>query len=383
MTALLHRVRDLAIRPAARVTRSRSSHAGQTILVIQPDHLGDILLAQPAVQSIRDRFPTERIVGVVGPWSREIAEIAWPVDELITINFPGFERIQEPKRVLEPYLALRSAADLLSQFDPGPAFILRPDAWWAAWLASIVTPGPIVTACNDRMASFATHCTDISAYLHTTARAIAIASGDETEREMGAITPESYPIQLSWQPEAASIAHDVLNECGISERYVVIHPGSGADVKRWPNDRCRVVARALAEAGIPVIVTGSSGESAMAEAIATVSASVYPLAGKTSLPVLIELLRGATLAIGPDSGPLHLAVGCATPSIHLYGPSNPQRWGPWGPSPRHRVLSAGWSCSRCGDLSSARQAGCGCMLAISVDDVICLALEMIERNAAH
>lgn len=105
------------------------------------------------------------------------------------------------------------------------------------------------------------------------------------------------------------------------------------------------------------------------------------LAGSTPLPVLVELLRGASVVLGPDCGPLHLAVGAGAPTVHLFGPSDPGRYGPWGDPARHVVVSAGWSCPRCGDLSMERRPGCGCMLAITPELVIDTTRWLLHQHA--
>jgi ADP-heptose:LPS heptosyltransferase len=88
-------------------------------------------------------------------------------------------------------------------------------------------------------------------------------------------------------------------------------------------------------------------------------------------------MRGATAVVGPDCGPLHLAVAVGTPSVHLFGPSDPVRYGPWGDPRKHRVIRAGWTCPSCGDLSMMRPVGCGCMLAIQADDVMTAIDELV------
>jgi ADP-heptose:LPS heptosyltransferase len=63
---------------------------------------------------------------------------------------------------------------------------------------------------------------------------------------------------------------------------------------------------------------------------------------------LVALLARASVVLGVDSGPLHLAASQGTPTLHLFGPSDAARFGPWGDPARHRVLRAGLWCSPCG-----------------------------------
>jgi heptosyltransferase-2/heptosyltransferase-3 len=121
--------------------------------------------------------------------------------------------------------------------------------------------------------------------------------------------------------------------------------------------------------GWPVLVTGAPGERDLVRELCAGSPNAVPLAGATTLPELIEVLRGAALVAGPDTGPLHLAVATGTPTVTLYGPTSIAQFGPWGPTTRHQALAAGWSCPHCGDVAD-RPQGCGCMLAITTAQVI-------------
>ena len=376
MQQLTSQLRDVLLPVAGRIRRHEWGDRDDAVLIFQPDHLGDILLSQPAVQCLRGRFPSSTLIAVVGPWSREITSMAWPVDEIVALSFPGFTRDGSGSS-LAPYRQLHVEARRLEPIQARSAFILRPDAWWAAWLASRVVPS-VVTADVPRSRQFATRPIPIAVDEHAAIRAARIAAeGDVTALP----TRSSSPLHLRDVPGASTEVDQLLQKHQIEERFVVIHPGSGAAVKEWPAHRWRAVAEALANQGSQVVLTGSSSEAELCEAIAGSDPRRVSLAGNTSLPVLAEIMRRAAIALGPDSGPLHLAVAVGTPSVHLFGPSDAGRYGPWGDPARHRVVSAGWSCPRCGDLSPHRGPGCGCMLAIQPDDVLDAARSVLTDHA--
>ena len=105
------------------------------ILVIRPDHLGDLLFATPALRFVRERFPDAHIATLVGPWGVPVLASNSDIDELLTCSFPGFTR--QPKgSPLAPYQLLRSEAHRLATMRFDLAFILRFDHWWGAWLAA-------------------------------------------------------------------------------------------------------------------------------------------------------------------------------------------------------------------------------------------------------
>lgn len=367
MAAFRHTVRDATIAQSARFTRKRRSGATtDTVVVVQPDHLGDVLFSLPAVKYLRSEYPDSRLVGIVGPWSEAIARRVWDVDKIEVFPFPAFDRNHSEQSVISAYFQLLPLARLISGHMPRAVVVMRPDDWWSAWAASISNSGEIFTSTDRRVDPFSTRRSDIPEGLHAVERAFAIASGGAPS-----IAPATHPLR---------VPRDDSDCSGFKAPYVVIHPGSGADVKLWPPKRWRNVASRLVSDGFRVVVTGSNSEIGLANEVVDGVVGAVSVAGKTSLDELIQILSGATLVAGPDCGPLHLAVACSAPTVHLFGPSDPVRYGPWGDPARNTVISAGWNCSRCGDLSPSRPSGCGCMLAINVDQVTNAIRDVVGRN---
>ena len=119
------------------------------------------------------------------------------------------------------------------------------------------------------------------------------------------------------------------------------------------------------------MVTGGPDEQALAAAVvAAAGDGVVNLAGQTPFGVLAALLAQASLVLGPDSGPLHLAVAVGAPTVHLFGPADPVRFGPWGPPARHRVLVSGWTCAPCGKLDWTDLPEHGCVRDITPAQVL-------------
>ncbi|PRX48597.1 ADP-heptose:LPS heptosyltransferase [Prauserella shujinwangii] len=123
---------------------------------------------------------------------------------------------------------------------------------------------------------------------------------------------------------------------------VVVHPGAAYPARRWPAERFAAVARELAAAGHDVVVTGGAGERALAARVAALAGlpSGAVLAGETDLTGLAALVSAAALVVCGDTGVGHLATAFGTPSVLLFGPTAPARWGPPA-DPRHVVLWAG------------------------------------------
>ena len=107
---------------------------------------------------------------------------------------------------------------------------------------------------------------------------------------------------------------------GFRERMVII-PAAGRPEKEWPVENFRELARRI---GPKALVVWGPSEQPKAEAVEA------ELAPTTGLRQLARILRDATVVIGGDTGPLHLAAALGTRVVGLYGPTNPERNGPYG-----------------------------------------------------
>lgn len=167
-----------------------------------------------------------------------------------------------------------------------------------------------------------------------------------------------------------------LETHGLSDRrFAVLHPGSSAfgSYKRWPPERFAALARRLAADGLGVVVSWGPSEKELSESIVRVGGAAEVGAGGMRIVLALEtrpiarlvaLLQRASVFVGNDSGPLHLAAACGTPVVGLYGPKDPAVYGPFS-GPR-AVLYHPLPCSPCG----RRRCGFNeCMELIPVEDV--------------
>jgi ADP-heptose:LPS heptosyltransferase len=154
-------------------------------------------------------------------------------------------------------------------------------------------------------------------------------------------------------------------EPAVDRGGTVIHPGAGSAARRWPARRWAAVAVAERRAGRPVAVTGSASERPLAAEIAARAGLPGDalLAGRTDLPTLAATIAAAGRVACGDTGVAHLATAFGTPSVVVFGPTSPARWGP-PPGRGHHV--ALWS-GRTGDPHGTEpDAG---LLEVGVSDV--------------
>ncbi len=126
--------------------------------------------------------------------------------------------------------------------------------------------------------------------------------------------------------------------------YAVLHPGSVMETKRWEAGKFAQLARNLKDLGLETVLTCGPGEEKI---VADVARDLhYPrLLLGLRIPELAELIRGAKLYVGNDSGPMHLAAAVGTPVIALWGSSDSRRWRPW--QVNHVVVQNPFECNPC------------------------------------
>jgi ADP-heptose:LPS heptosyltransferase len=128
-----------------------------------------------------------------------------------------------------------------------------------------------------------------------------------------------------------------------AEGATLIHPGAASASRRWPPERWAEIARHERERGREVLVSGSRREVGLARRIAA-EAGLDPrrgIAGRTDLRTLAAFLAAAGVLVCGDTGVAHLATALSVPSVLLFGPTSPRRWGPPEDRGIHRVLWEG------------------------------------------
>lgn len=114
--------------------------------------------------------------------------------------------------------------------------------------------------------------------------------------------------------------------------YAVLHIMPQWRYKEWHAVGWRQLIAFLSESGYKVVLTGSGQteeQQALRKLLEGVRADIANLGGQLSLPQLTDLISGAELFVGPDTGITHLAAATGTLTFALFGPTDPKRWAPW------------------------------------------------------
>jgi ADP-heptose:LPS heptosyltransferase len=135
-----------------------------------------------------------------------------------------------------------------------------------------------------------------------------------------------------------AVTADLPDGCGLTGDgpYVVLHASASVPARGQSAAKTADVAAALAAAGYRLLITGSTGESALTKAVCLAAAAgpgpdPVDLGGRTSLPMLAAVLAGADVVVAPNTGAAHLAAAVGTPVVSLFAPVVPAaRWAPYG-----------------------------------------------------
>jgi heptosyltransferase-1 len=114
-------------------------------------------------------------------------------------------------------------------------------------------------------------------------------------------------------------------------QIAILHVGAGNEFRDWGVQNLTSLARLLAETpGVRVLLIGSAQDEPRAEMIRSRSPiPLLSLAGRLNLIELREAIVRASLFVGPDSGPMHIAASTPTPIVALFGPNLPDYNAPW------------------------------------------------------
>ncbi len=359
-TLILALVRIVGM-PGAYLTRARKREASPRILLIRPDHLGDLVLTTPILAALREHALDAHITMMIGPWSSEVVARHPAIDQLITCPFPGFQRATQ--KPLAPYILLLQTAWQLKRANYDLAINLRPDFWWGAALIYLAGVPQRIGYAIQPGKPFLTYTLPFPRSKHAAISNLRLASAGLEALEYPALeepyTPERYPLRFAPAESERKWMAERLEQAGITAEtpVVVIHPGTGAVVKLWRTGawaQCANMLNRTVTFPARIVLTGSQQERPMLEEIARDMETAPLLLTDMTVGQLAAVLGRAHLVLGVDSGPLHLAVAQGTPTLQLFGPTDEHIFGPWGAPEHHIVIRATQKCPGCATMPCGR-----------------------------
>lgn len=355
--------------------------APRRILVVKIDHLGDLLLATPALRALREAHPGVPIDAVVLPESRVLLEGSPLVDRVLLYDAPRFRR-GEPKG--GPAGAPSDGrAELLRALAPHRydwVVELRGDEWTAGALLGALRPARRFDRGTVRMGDWLSRRLGRlrgrrpTPPLHEVETNLAIVH-DAVSRRPDIPCVEAPP----WPHapiELERLAREIAPTLDLTRPYAVVQLGATWAPRAWRAGRFGAVAAALRAAyDAQVVVLGMAEDSPLRDEFLAgggpSDASFF--FGALPIPAVGALLRRARLYVGSDGGMAHLAAACDTPSVVLFGPQNPARFRPWGP--RITILHRAVDCYPCAQFVCVRPAD-PCVNLNSVEETVKAAMAL-------
>lgn len=335
----------------------------QRILIYKPDHLGDVLMATPALRAIRQHYPQADIKIVVGEWSEQLLQNNSDIDGLIRYNSKKFTRDNTRRTSFQK--ALRS----LQQWKPDLIISLRDD--WAILRASIFNRTPRVDRGKVQWREWWSRKQATRAKRHETELLW------ETLAPLGIVSQKIDRLLYSVNQKERIEATSLLYESGVHSLFAVIHPGASTKLKEWELERFAVVARILTkQSGMQIVVVGSPNEQERGKKLAKLIQDIQPinLSGRLQLRQTAAIIEQASIYIASDGGMMHIASAVGTATVGLFGPGYSDVFHPVGS--HVRSINHFFACSPCSQQRCIRPNDT-CMMAITSDEVIAAANELI------
>ena len=326
----------------------------RSIVVIHPGALGDIFLAVPALQSLRKRYAQHRLILIAQQAGGGFLQSCHLIDEWIGI---------EESCVAEVLTGHTSGGgqlwSLLTQTDMVIAWMKDEDNGLAQALKKVGIQRVIIRSPFDPQLTTR----------HQSDRFL------ETLGEKALSRTDDVQIALSThmkQRGQASLDHYGSD----SERPVVmIHVGSGSQAKCTTAEFLAAVMTRLEADGYECLILEGPADHASVEAVRALVGSSSKIVREVDVSTVAGILSQIHLYIGHDSGISHLAGLIGTPTVVLFGPTDPERWAPRG---RHvRIVSgAPCHCTTWKDVQRCQDRPC---LSIKLSEIRDL-IESIKEN---
>jgi len=283
------------------------------ILVVCLRRLGDLLLATPLVRSLRQAWPSATLEMMVYAGSEGVVAGNPDIDRVIVLPANGKGWVP----------ALRSR---FRHYDLALALQSSDRAHFVAWWCGRRSGGLLPPAGEPGRAW--------KRWLQSV-RVEAVAEQHSVQRNL------SIAVALGVSPVAEMVApadpaggfREALQELAVTGNFAVLHPRAMHRFKSWHEAGWRALIAALSERGLTCVISGGGAE-AERTANRRLAEDVGPLpvvdaSGRLNFAQLAALLRAARVFVGVDTVVTHLAAACGTPTVALFGPSDPVVWGPW------------------------------------------------------
>ena len=298
-------------------------------LIVRLGSLGDVIHGIPAAAALRGQFPHARIDWLVDPRYVELLDLLECIDRPIAFD-PRDLRIGGGRglSILKDLRAVHYDAVVDLQG-------LLKSAVLGRLVGATRTIGFPRAHLREPLARlFYTDAPDPGAVPHVVEKNLELLGPlGVSDRAV------HFPLRI---PRTDTIA--TVTDRFAPDGYAILNPGAAWPNKRWPATRFGAVAASIRrEHGWRSVVLWGPGEEALAASVAAASEGAAEAAPPTTITDIVGVARAGRLMVSGDTGPLHIACAVGTPIVALFGPTSPERNGPW--AARNVTLSRVASCS--------------------------------------
>lgn len=283
------------------------------ILVVVTRRIGDVLLATPLIRSLHRAWPKARIDALVFAGTEGILAGNPDINRVITV----------PERPALPEY-LRFLSGLWRSYDIALSTMPSDRPTLYARVAGRHCAGLVMSKhqWKKRLLSRTAPFDNIDT--HTVLMNLKLAD------LLG--IPRQHEVVAAWRAEDEAAMRKVLPFDPEAQAYAVLHVHPMYAYKAWRREAWVEVAEWLDRHGLRVVLTGGKRADEVAyvrDLLSSLPEKTVDVAGKLSLSGVACLLSKARAYVGPDTVVTHLAAAVGTPTVVLFGPSNPVKWGPW------------------------------------------------------
>jgi heptosyltransferase-1 len=356
---------------------SAASQAPGSLLIVRLSAMGDVIHAMPAVTALRSALPDTRIGWLI--------EERW--SELLCSHPSQYEAPRSPLKPLADTVHLANFSNWkrswFSHERWREALDCLRDVRRKRYAAVLDLQGAVRSALAARLAGAKLRIGSARAREAPAQFAYTLAvapHGEHVIEQALSLASHVVGYPLTYTPPAFPC--DPVHE-DWAERFIagvgggplaILNPGAGWGAKCWPAESFGRVARSLRDRGLQVLINHGPGEEELAEAVRQASGKTAHLL-KCSVGELIAIMRHTRLFIGGDTGPMHLAAALGVPVVALFGPTSPERTGPY--ATRSVVLRNPLSTNNSSHVAQPDEG----LLSISADSVIAGAEQLL--GGAH
>lgn len=329
------------------------------ILIIKPSSLGDVVHSLPFLNVMNKRFPKAEIHWIIARGIEGILEDNPMIHKLIVIDKDNWKKMHRLVcTIKELYLIYRLLRK--EQYD----LVVDLQGLLRSGIFAAVTHAPVRAGFYDAREGsnfFYTNKIRVKTNAHAVDRNLEIADFFDCD-----ISDVRFPLPLS------GTQHAPIEASFFHERYAVLVPGARWQSKRWSPEKFGELAARLP---VKSVIVGGKEDVADSECVMNVShGKAVSFTGRTSIKELINIIRHAQFVVSNDSGPMHVAASLNVPVFAIFGPTNPERTGPYGKG--HIVIRKNLECSPC---YKKRCSNLKCLNMISVDEVVEAIFEKISK----